>query len=391
MATEDFYASLPLLTELAEITFAQNFVNVPEDWFILISDILGSTKAIEAGRYKDVNLIGACSIISVLNVAKEIEIPFVFGGDGATLLIPPMLVERAKLAMLATQKMSIRAYDLQLRIGIVPIKDILNRVEVKIAKLRISDNYNQAIIRGGGITFATELLKNPQTSERYQIKGDRAILDEDFSGLECRWQDVLSRHGETISLIIMATKQKESENDLIYRQAIAQIQQIYGGNQTMQPVTPRVLRLSLSDQQLRSEAKVFVVSQGAWRIWLYVWKTRLSNLLGMLLIKIKYRDRFLDWAKYKTTVAESTDYQKFDDTLRMVIAGNAEQREKLEFFLEKEYAAQKLVYGIHVSDRALMTCLVFERHGRHVHFIDGADGGYAIAAKEMKLRHQNYL
>ncbi|MEP0899817.1 DUF3095 family protein [Nodosilinea sp. FACHB-13] len=35
-------------------------------------------------------------------------------------------------------------------------------------------------------------------------------------------------------------------------------------------------------------------------------------------------------------------------------------------------------------DRALMTCLVFERSGREVHFVDGADGGYALAAKPLK-------
>jgi hypothetical protein len=33
-----------------------------------------------------------------------------------------------------------------------------------------------------------------------------------------------------------------------------------------------------------------------------------------------------------------------------------------------------------------MTCLVFERNGRQVHFVDGADGGYAVAAKAMKRR-----
>jgi Protein of unknown function (DUF3095) len=387
MATEDFYAALPLLTELAEITYPQNFVNLPEDWFILISDIVGSTKAIEAGRYKDVNLIGACSIISVLNVAKEIEVPFIFGGDGATLLIPPILVEKAKTAMLATQQMSVRAFQLQLRIGIIPIKDILAKVDVKIAKLKISDNYNQAILRGGGITFATDLLKNPSTSELYQIVGDRSILAEDFSGLECRWQDVLSRHGETLSLIIMATKLQDNQNDLVYRQAIAQIKAIYGGDQAMQPVSPRVLRLSLATKQLQNEAKVFVANQSPFQIWLYVWKARLNNLLGMLLIKIKHRNRFLDWARFKTIITESTDYQKFDDCLRMVIAGNAAQRQRLEAYLAQEYASKNLVYGIHVSDRALMTCLVFKRHGRQVHFIDGADGGYAIAAKKLKQRH----
>jgi hypothetical protein len=33
-----------------------------------------------------------------------------------------------------------------------------------------------------------------------------------------------------------------------------------------------------------------------------------------------------------------------------------------------------------------MTCLVFERDGRQVHFVDGADGGYTLAAKKMKER-----
>ena len=44
----------------------------------------------------------------------------------------------------------------------------------------------------------------------------------------------------------------------------------------------------------------------------------------------------------------------------------------------------KLVYGFHVSDRALMTCLVYKAQGRHTAFIDGADGGYALAAKVLK-------
>jgi hypothetical protein len=34
-----------------------------------------------------------------------------------------------------------------------------------------------------------------------------------------------------------------------------------------------------------------------------------------------------------------------------------------------------------------MTCLVFSLAGDHVHFIDGADGGYALAAKQMKQQN----
>jgi hypothetical protein len=36
-----------------------------------------------------------------------------------------------------------------------------------------------------------------------------------------------------------------------------------------------------------------------------------------------------------------------------------------------------------------MTCLVFERNGRQVYFVDGADGGYCYAAKVMKTKLMN--
>ncbi|MCJ2541500.1 DUF3095 family protein [Synechococcus bigranulatus str. 'Rupite'] len=55
-------------------------------------------------------------------------------------------------------------------------------------------------------------------------------------------------------------------------------------------------------------------------------------------------------------------------------------------YLETRFRQGELAYGIHISDRALLTCLVFERDGRQVHFVDGADGGYALAARDLKTR-----
>ena len=45
---------------------------------------------------------------------------------------------------------------------------------------------------------------------------------------------------------------------------------------------------------------------------------------------------------------------------------------------------EALFYGIQISDSGLMTCMVFDRKDRHLHFVDGASGGYALAAKQMK-------
>jgi hypothetical protein len=42
-------------------------------------------------------------------------------------------------------------------------------------------------------------------------------------------------------------------------------------------------------------------------------------------------------------------------------------------------------YGLHREDEALMTCIApLPSHSDHVHFIDGASGGYTLAAMQLK-------
>lgn len=95
------------------------------------------------------------------------------------------------------------------------------------------------------------------------------------------------------------------------------------------------------------------------------------------------------WGQYKNIILKTTDTEKFDDMLRMVISTKRNQTKELEKYLEEEYQNKNLVYGIHKSDSALMTCLIFQRHGKHIHFIDSSNGGYALAAKELKNRLKN--
>ncbi len=49
---------------------------------------------------------------------------------------------------------------------------------------------------------------------------------------------------------------------------------------------------------------------------------------------------------------------------------------------------QNLVdYGLHRASTALVTCFVSSTEdGRHVHFIDGADGGYTLAVQRLKVQ-----
>lgn len=93
-----------------------------------------------------------------------------------------------------------------------------------------------------------------------------------------------------------------------------------------------------------------------------------------------------DWGTYKDALVANSDFRKFDDKLRMVISGNSQQRKNLIGYLERQHLKGLLVYGHHVSTKALMTCVIFDYNKDHVHFIDGSEGGYTMAANAMKER-----
>ena len=388
MDTESFYAELPVLDNFLDITNSKNFKSVPNDWYVIITDIIGSTKAIESGKYKAVNLIGACSIVAVLNIAENLRIPFIFGGDGAAILIPPSLFIKSKYALLATRHRAKLEFNMDLRVGAVPVVDLLKaNYEIKVAKLRVSENYYQAAFTGDGLSYATQLIKHPETASLYNYyEPPDPNIKVDFSGLECRWQDIPSKHAETVSLIVKAISEDNEVNNKVYREVIKKIQAIYGREETLHPIAKKYLKLAFSYNYLEAETRLRAKSNNFWHQLIYFQKIRLENILGWILMTFKVQLQDVDWGFYKEGVLAATDYKKFDDMLRMIISGNQEQREKLVNYLEKKYRNGNLVYGLHSSDRVLMTCLVFERNGRQVHFVDGADGGYATAAKSMKQR-----
>jgi hypothetical protein len=402
MSTKNFYSELPTLTNFLDITNSSNFVSVPDDWYIIITDIVDSTRAIEVGQYKDVNLLGACSIVAVLNLAGStansfqndsksiqdaIDIPFVFGGDGASILIPPTLFSRAERALSAVQQLAAQEFGIDLRVGIVPVSvAIAANYDVKVAKLRISENYSQSVFMGGGLTYATELIKNPNATEIYRVTPKNSSREVDMSGLECRWQDIPSQHGEFISLLVMATTYGRENLANLYADVIRQIQQIYGDEANYRPISSSTLNLAFSSQKLQKETRLRAKSGNWLHKQLYLRKIQLENLLGLFLMHFNVKAGEMNWGAYKDIVIGATDYKKFDDMLRMVISGTVAQRESLLNYLELKYKQGQLVYGLHVSDRALMTCLVFERNGPQVHFVDGAEGGYTLAAKALKER-----
>jgi hypothetical protein len=144
--------------------------------------------------------------------------------------------------------------------------------------------------------------------------------------------------------------------------------------------------MSLGAGRLHNEVGVRAAHHGPIGQWLALMRTRFIVVLGWLLMRFGIRTADTDWGRYRETLVRNSDVRKFVDVYRQILAGTAAQRIALTGWLEERYAAGELVYGLHVTDRAHMTCLVFDYSGRHMHFIDGADGGLFLAARAFKER-----
>ena len=388
-----FYAGLPVLASFDGITDAANFSPLPPDWHVATCDVRNSTLAVQAGNYKHVNTVGASAVTAMLNAAGALEIPFIFEGDGSAFCVPPGLLEDAKGALVKTQEMAKNSFGLELRVATIPMTAVRKAgLDILVSRVRVSENYIQAVFAGGGMAFADKYMKDPATAPLCEVKPGSVAAKGSLEGLECRWQDIPSRHGETVSLMVRALVPENPADSgrasLIYREVMAKVREIYGSDEASHPLTPPIITLTpaLGARQLGNEVGVRAADRGPFGKWLYLMRVRWFVVLGWFLMKFGLKTEFTDWSRYKDTLLKNSDVRKFNDIYRQILAGNTRQREALDAWLAGRYAKRELLYGLHVTDRAHMTCLVFNYSGKHLHFIDGADGGLFLAAKQFKER-----
>ncbi|OPX54236.1 hypothetical protein BTE48_15290 [Oceanospirillum multiglobuliferum] len=355
---------------------------IPDDWYVLVADVINSTSAIANNRYQDVNTLGASVIIAVLNACNRLEIPYIFGGDGASLCVPPDCLEPALAALKGTAAISESAYNLKLRTGFVPVAVLSAQgIPLLVSKLRLSDTAVQASFTGGGLQIAEYWLK--QETERYSIP-DYIPAEADFSGLQCRWDRIPSPKSETVAILIEARCETLEQQSQMYQNVLLKIAEIYGTQQEHHPLQADKMRMTLSQDKLRAEQRLFSTGKSVFYKLYYFIKMRVIAMVGSFMMQHNVNISGFNWGQYKMDMIANSDHRKFDDMLRMVLAGTPEQREQLEAYFESEHKAGRLYYGVSVSEAALLTCLIFQTGTEHFHFVDGADGGYALAATQLK-------
>ena len=383
----DFYRDLPLISGFSESTITKNHADFPPDWWIVISDVEGSTKAIEQGAYKKVNTVGVACIAAVVNVDLNIEIPFVFGGDGASFAIPDSLRERVEVALRGAQQLAHKSFGLSLRVGLVKVAD-LNAADfwVKVGKFKLSPHVTQAVFSGRGWDEAERRVKTPESLGVQRVNADEGKAEASFEGFECRWQGVPSFNDHKLALLVGATAKNAETNLNTYQRVLAQIQVIYGDVLQYHPLQARALHLTFNPKLLAHEWRVRSHQFSVVKRLKYLAKMLFQNLAGKILFAKNIDTEATQWTKYRDELLDNSDFRKFDGMLRIVMDGTELQASQLQQFLLAEHQQGHLVFGMHKSKQALVTCIVRSFTGNHMHFVDGSDGGYALAARGLKLQ-----
>jgi hypothetical protein len=382
--TGDFYSRVEAFSDFTQAADPKNYVPVPTDWWVVITDVRGSTRAIEAGRYKDVNAAWVASIVAVRNALEGADFPFIFGGDGATLLLPDDAIAPASRALRGVQARVAQAFDLDLRVGLVPVRTLLDGgFELSLARFQPSASMGLAMLHGNGVAEAERLVKDDTDGARYELSRE-GPSDLALDGFECRWQPIPARRGQSVSLLVQARGSSGEQALDIYQRVLSEIDSIVRGLEGSCPVSEAGLRLISTSRHFDQEARLGTTRHGGLAYHLARAKLLCLILLGRVIFLFGLKIKSFDGKDYKRELVSNSDFRKFDETIRMVLDLPRAEVDRLVEFLERERDAGRLVYGMHLASASLMTCIVTSYSGNHVHFVDGADGGYALAAKQLK-------
>lgn len=362
--------------DFSKVTDAACYSPVPDDWVIGLTDVVRSGNAVAAGRYKDVNTAGSAAISAVMNALGSRHFAFAFGGDGCLFAVPGSDAALVREALAATAAWVRDAVGLTLRAALVPVAELReNGVDVRIALFKPSPHVAYAMFDGGGVALAEAWMKAGQNAVTPAAVG----VKPDLTGLSCRWQPLRSQHGAIVSIIA----RPGTGGDAAFRAAVQQLLTVLGEPAAFHPVPAQGAQLSLlSGLWLEARGR----PGPRWRRVVAVLR---SHLLGWTLFQTGLKVGRFDPSRYRMLTSANADTRKFGDGLLLTADLDAAGEAAIVAALDAAEANGSIRYGVHRQEAALMTCIVpSHQDDEHFHFVDGAGGGYATAAMQLKERER---
>jgi hypothetical protein len=374
--TEDFYATLPVFDGFDRVIDADLYRPLPDDWLLGLADVVDSTAKIAAGGYKMVNMAGASVIAAVANAVGTQAFPFVFGGDGASFAVPPAWAASARTALAQTIVFVREELGMELRGATIPLAAIrAEGLDVRLARFAPSPNVTYAMFSGGGLAWAEREMKRGAHAVNPAPAGTRP----DLSGLSCRFEKIPAARGAILSLIV---RPAEGAAGVAFQDVIEALLALTDNHEHAgRPVSQGSLHITWPPTGLGFEASARNRDgPRRWRDWFAV---AARTLLYVAILRSGIPVGNFSRQVYYSEVVENSDFRKFDDALRMTLDCTPALADRIEALLKDAAARNVVRYGLHRQSDALMTCFTPTVFGGHFHFIDGAAGGYATAARNM--------
>jgi len=369
-----FYQALVPFDSFDDVTRRDRYRPLPDDWIIAVADVSHSTEAIQQGRYREVNTAGAAVLAAVSNALPDLQFPFTFGGDGASFAAPDAYSSIIKDTLAKTAAWAEDALGLTLRIAVIPIADIRARhLDVLVARFAPSSNVTYAMFAGGGLAWAERELKQGGYTVPRAPVGETA----DLTGLSCQFAPISTRHGVILSLIVIPRDDPASFVDLIGEL----LRTLRAYDPGLHPLPAEGPLPAWTGGHLDHAIKT-----GSRKTPFATWAAtcmraivaRLGTLLGIPI------GGFHE-ARFRRELVENTDFRKFDDGLRMTLDCSSELADVIDARLEEAQRRGACFFGTYRQLAANLTCFVpSPTQANHVHFVDGASGGYAFAALNLK-------
>jgi hypothetical protein len=374
--SDKFYGGIPVFRGFASLMEPSLYSPLPDDWSIGVADIVESTKAIAQARYKAVNMAGAAVIAAVTNALEGREFPFVFGGDGASFAVSPDDLGRAREALAATATWVKEDLDLAMRVALVPVTAVRAQgFDVRVARFGPSANLSYAMFSGGGLGFAEAAMKRGD----FAVPAAPSGTQPDLTGLSCRFEEIPSARGLILSVLVVPAR---GADPAAFRKVIEDIIVLVERSPDAgRPVPPGGPPLKWPPAGVDYEAR----AQRGGPLFKRRAGVLTHTLFAYLIMRFGISFGGFVPKTYVQQVVENSDFRKYDDGLRMILDCTPDLERALTQRLAEAAASGIVRYGLHRQDAAMMTCFTPSAlRSDHVHFIDGARGGYASAATALK-------
>lgn len=376
LSTEKFTSRLPVCEHFSDALVVKQYQRLPADWLIAVTDVVKSREAIKQGRFKPVNMAGVAMITSIMNALGHQDLPYIFGGDGAAVACSPMDQETVARALAQTARWVEDELQLTLRAALVPVSEVRKqKADVLVAAVRISPAIVNYAFQGGGVAVAEAMMKQGE----YKIEHAEAGDYPDLNGLSCRWTPIEEEQSKFISLIVEPGKNKKSIPARLSEKLLGIVR---GDDDENHPLPEEGPEFVWPPKGLELEARARRGNESLFKMKLYLY---LATLIAWFLGKTNIPLGEFKPDRYRRYTAMNTDYRKIQDGIRMTVSLPQERISQLREFLEGCREKGEIHYGMSEQDQAVLTCFVPSiTSDAHYHFLDGAGGGYAAAADNLK-------